>query len=325
MKFGKKWKYAAGALLGLSLLASVSVYTFAPEFMLGTLADWQMKDFKMQPKNILVNGHKVHYVEGGQGKETIVLVHGFRSSKAYWIPYLPEFLSQYHVIALDLPGHGSSDRGGPNQHYDLRSLGNFLDDFIQAMNLKNIRLVGASMGGGVVLSYASSHSDNIKSIALINPLAVQPPRMSEVHQALGRGENLLLPKDMEGFYTMQEVVYGSRLELNPVIEKLILNALVQQRDFYVMAFNEMIEKGGLEDCLDQVKAPILIVQGDKDRVVDPSCVSIVQGYIPHTEVVWIKDGAHTLRGAHRTQGQSSICQFFLKQDSCIPSDLAASE
>jgi abhydrolase domain-containing protein 6 len=321
MNLRKQWKYLVSVFLALGLLVSVSVFTFFPESILCFMTDLQMKDLGMKSKIIEINGHKISYVEGGSSKQTLLLVHGFRSSKAYWISYFPEFLSDYHVIAVDLPGHGSSE-AGKDQHYDLKSMGLFLNEFVQALDLKDIHLVGTSMGGGISLAYASAHSDNIRSLVLVNPLAVQPPRLSEVHEALGRGENLLLPHDMESFYVMQDVVYGSRLDLNPFLEKLILNSLIQNRSFYVKAFNEMVEKGALEDCLSLVSAPVLIIQSDQDRVVDPSCIPIVLDYIPTAEVIWVQNGSHTLKGEQRVYAQKCISQFLLEHDAC-PSSAAA--
>jgi abhydrolase domain-containing protein 6 len=325
MDLRKRWKYIAGACIGLLVLGATTLYTFFPDTVLSYFADKDMEKLQMEPKNIYLNGNKIHYVEGGTGKETLVLVHGFRSSKSYWIAYLPEFLSHYHVIAVDLPGHGASGRGGSDQHYDLRAMGAFLAQFIDALNLKNIYLVGTSMGGGVAFSYATEHSDNIKAMALINPLAVHPPKLSEVHEALSRGENLLLPKDMAGFKTMQEVVYGSELNLNPVLSKLILNALVQNRDFYLHAFNEMVEKGGLEDVLSKVKKPTLILQSDKDRVVDPSGIKVIKELVPEAKIVWVEGGAHTLRGHLREFAQENILEFLHEQGACKGCVVAASE
>lgn len=325
MDLRKQWKYILGACLGMFMLVAMTLYTFFPNAILSYYADQDLIKLKMEPKNITIHGNKIHYVEGGTGKETLLLVHGFRSSKSYWIAFLPEFLSGYHVIAVDLPGHGASGRGGEDQHYDLRAMGAFLNEFIETLGLKDIYLVGTSMGGGVVFSYASAHSDNVRALAAINPLAVHPPKLSEVHEALSRGENLLLPKDMNSFKTMQDVVYGGDLRLNPILAKLIVNALVQDRDFYLKAFDEMVEKGGLEDCLSSVTTPVLVLQSDDDRVVDPSGIPLIQGFIPHAKVVWVEKGAHTLRGHKREFAQKHILEFFHEHSACPHLNVAAGE
>src|SRR5215831_20559223 len=53
---------------------------------------------------------RVHYQNYGEGKEAVVFIHGWSCSLKYWKANIPAFVNQSRVIAIDLPGHGESDK-----------------------------------------------------------------------------------------------------------------------------------------------------------------------------------------------------------------------
>ncbi|MDB5186873.1 MAG: alpha/beta fold hydrolase [Candidatus Saccharibacteria bacterium] len=113
-----------------------------------------------------------------QGK-TIILLHGFLSSKKYWSKVGPLLNNLgYRVIAIDLLGFGDADKPKNNQYgYDehLRHI----RDTLLMMELKtDIILVGHSMGALLAMRFASEYPDGISQLALINP-----PMYKDEHQA----------------------------------------------------------------------------------------------------------------------------------------------
>lgn len=96
---------------------------------------------------------RLHYFEGGikfKGKKpSLFLVHGFGSNAYQWSQVFDELSERYHVIAIDLPGHGYS--GGLTDHnYHLTDrLKPVLDQFMADLGLTDVVLVGSSLGGGI--------------------------------------------------------------------------------------------------------------------------------------------------------------------------------
>jgi len=60
---------------------------------------------------------KIYYMNYGQGSEALVLIHGWSQSIDAWRDQIPEFAKHNHVIAIDLPGHGESDK--PKTKYSI--------------------------------------------------------------------------------------------------------------------------------------------------------------------------------------------------------------
>lgn len=113
---------------------------------------------------------KIHYEVVGEG-EPIVLIHGWTCNTKYYQYQVPEFSKNYKVITYDLRGHGESDKSPEATEFNM-SLDTFATDLyelIEYLNLKNVNLVGWSMGTSIILNYIELYGDeNLKSICCID-------------------------------------------------------------------------------------------------------------------------------------------------------------
>ena len=73
-----------------------------------TIMDWEISASGLTQKKVNVDGIDFVYFEGGQGAETIVLLHGFAADKSNWIRFVRTLVSEYKVIIPDQAGHGES-------------------------------------------------------------------------------------------------------------------------------------------------------------------------------------------------------------------------
>jgi pimeloyl-ACP methyl ester carboxylesterase len=111
-----------------------------------------------------VRGVKIHYIVEGKG-EPVVLIHGLYSSAAvnWQMPGIISLLSKdYQVIALDMPGHGESDKPESQDAYGLQ----MVEDVVQLLDhlkVKKAHIVGYSMGGMVTVKFMSKHQDRVLS------------------------------------------------------------------------------------------------------------------------------------------------------------------
>ena len=97
------------------------------------------------------NGISLYYEDHGKG-QPIVLIHGWPLSHRMWDLQTEELVNAgFRVISYDRRGFGQSSK--PFIGYDYNSLACDLKDLIQQLKLKNVILVGFSMGGGEVARY----------------------------------------------------------------------------------------------------------------------------------------------------------------------------
>nr|MDO8135057.1 alpha/beta hydrolase [Candidatus Njordarchaeum guaymaensis] len=82
----------------------------------------------------------------GRGKTTITLIHGAAYNHRLWINQVPALSNLGEVIAVDLPGHGSSDQPIPGQVTSIKSLADHIHSLLSALSRPHAILVGHSMG-----------------------------------------------------------------------------------------------------------------------------------------------------------------------------------
>ena len=101
-------------------------------------------------------GCSLHYEEYGRGAP-LVLVHGLGSSCQDWEMQIPELAADYHLILLDLRGHGRSDK--PRERYSIAGFSADLMALLEHLNTGPVHFVGLSMGGMVGFQFAVDHPE----------------------------------------------------------------------------------------------------------------------------------------------------------------------
>jgi pimeloyl-ACP methyl ester carboxylesterase len=108
---------------------------------------------------------KVSFRAKGAG-DPVVLIHGVGMQSAAWTPQLDHFADQYHVIALDMPGHGGSDPLPISSK--LPDYVAWCQAVIEALGFGPVNIAGHSMGALIAGGIAASHPDLIRRAALLN-------------------------------------------------------------------------------------------------------------------------------------------------------------
>ena len=120
--------------------------------------------FPFESKYLEVKGSNIHYVEEGEG-DPILFLHGNPTSNYLWRNIIPYMTSHGRCIAPDLIGMGKS--GKPDIDYGFLNTFEYLNAFIDKLDLKNVTLVLHDMGAGMGFHYSNLNRDNIKAIAFM--------------------------------------------------------------------------------------------------------------------------------------------------------------
>lgn len=124
----------------------------------------------MQTSFVQVGAVQLQYFEHGSGPETLVLVHGYRSSARIW-RLMQEALdpARFRTVAISNRGAGDSDRTPSEAAYTVESFAQDLYAAVQTLHLQDFTLIGHSMGGATVTQYALEHPETLKALVLLNP------------------------------------------------------------------------------------------------------------------------------------------------------------
>ena len=138
------------------------------------------------------------------GQETIIMLHGFSATKEHWLRFSTHLYQQYHIIALDLLGHGENKQDF-SQSYSVESQVEYIRQVAQTLGVDKFHLVGNSMGGAISSLYAATHPKQVLSATLISPAGIHdiPSRMDEL---LEEGINPLVTLEEDDFAGVMDFV-----------------------------------------------------------------------------------------------------------------------
>ncbi len=201
--------------------------------------------------------------EVGEGIPVIFL-HGSWNEGSQWVPVMESFSREFHCFTPDLLGFGESDI--PDIHYSIDLQVECLAEFLQALKLENVYLVGHSLGGWIAASYALKYPENIKGLVLLAPegvgTEVSEKHLKQMQTLLKRSEfmfallRLLRPlAKLVGW----EINVNEEWKLRRKIEEYPTACeLLFQRQ------NPEIHAEYLETRLHFMQAPVFVLQGGKD-------------------------------------------------------------
>ena len=216
------------------------------------------------------------YLFGPEDGPPVVFLHGLGASKISWLPTLPPLASKYRLIVPDLPGHGESDK--PRTDYTPRFYARVVRKVLEAVDADRAVVAGNSMGGRISLEVACRSPDRVAGLALLGP-AVPGFRVRYV-----LGFSRVIPTEIGAIpFPMRE------RWMNLVMRRLFADPAVISEEARLAAADEFIRIYGtpaarmafldslrhmlLEqprpfwERIKRIKAPALIVWGEKDHLV----------------------------------------------------------
>lgn len=254
----------------------------------------------LEEKRIKLEEHEWVYLEAnaGEGKETVLLVHGFAAEKDNWTR-MADSLEDYHVIAPDLPGHGESSFNGDLFYgYDVQSLR--LARFVDALGLEQFHIVGNSMGGAISALYAYRHPHRVLSLGLIDAVGFYGDEPSDLEMVLEKNEdNPLIVESIDDFdrlieYAMHQPPFMPWPAKSVLTRKAMKRTQANKHIFTHIRKEAEAAKyaDGFVHVFEQLNMPTLVLWGEEDRVLDVSSVDKFFEHTPHVEVNVLMDIGH---------------------------------
>lgn len=267
-----------GGLIALVYYATASVYK--NEMYDGAMA-FEASLSQLEKKQTEINDGPLSYLESArEGKKaSILLVHGFGAYKENWLRFARS-LQDYHVVIVDLPGHGESFKR-PELRYDFANQVAWVHAFTQKIGLQSFHMAGNSMGGGITALYAATYPAEVLSATLIDPAGIHDFR-AELQDYLDKGENPLVVQNTADFKRLMDFA----LEQKPFVPWPITevaaqraNALKPLHDKIFAEFNAP-DRSDFKASIRNILAPTLIMWGQEDRVLSYKNAEVFASLIP---------------------------------------------
>lgn len=212
----------------------------------------------------------IFWREIGQGP-VLVFLHGSWTESSQWLPTIDYLYSDYYCFAPDLLGFGESET--PNVHYSIALQAECLNEYLEALKLSEVYLIGHSLGGWIAATYAQKYPEKIKGLVLISPEGVATPTSNK---------RWSWPKLLLSLPAGMFKIVKSLIPLFKIIgwQKKIDTLLLMQASPVAckLLFKRRrpeIQAELLHDRLNYLPIPVLIMQGQKDT---PEAIAISQTF-----------------------------------------------
>jgi len=246
------------------------------------------------------DGCRLQYQEHGQG-EPLVLLHGWSQSAAMFKHQLAGLSDSYHVITIDLRGHGESDK--PDHGYRISRLAKDVYDALAELDLREINLLGWSMGCSVIWSYLDLFgTERLKRLILVDEPAWVMHTPDQTPEDIANTGAIVDAAALVGLYnglrsdtvaTVSGFVGGMRTKGIPadLKEWIIAENLKLPAEY---AARLLLNHGSLDwrDVIPRITLPTLVI-GGKHSHVNPQSQVWIHEQIPTSQLeIFDAGGAH---------------------------------
>ena len=243
----------------------------------------------MQERHVTVNGNKIRYIEEGDSKNTIVLLHGLGGMAERWFPVVPFLSKKYRVIAVDLIGYGQSDK--PQVDYTPEFFRDSILGLLETLSLEKVFMIGTSLGGEIVAECAATQNSAIKKIVMVAPAGI----MKKSTPVLDAYTMAALYPNHESVKTAYQMMMGEKKEISSQsVENFISN---MTRPNSKMAFLStllgMKNSPVITEKLKLIKIPALLIWGDADKMIPIEYSKEFASSIPDCNFVVMNGCGHT--------------------------------
>ncbi|MFN0110985.1 MAG: alpha/beta fold hydrolase [Blastocatellia bacterium] len=226
----------------MAFLMAVAVYT--PQTQ-------QAAEPKPEDRYAKLDSMKVHYQNYGKGDEALVFVHGWTCNLTFWKANIPAFTDHARVVAVDLPGHGQSEKS--ELAYTMKLYAQAVEAVLRDAKISKATLIGHSMGAPVLWQFYRHFPEKTRALVIVDGGLKAMGTRESMKSFL---DPLRLPTYRASAQKSVEYLTQGMKDLKVRAE--VRNAMVNApQHTMVSAFEGMLDPNIWPTAADKIKAPTL--------------------------------------------------------------------
>ena len=208
-----------------------------------------------------VNGIDINYIERGEGTP-FLLVHGFQNSHFSFTPLIDWLAGRFHVYALDLRGHGDSDK--PRGPYTIQTFADDVVGFLDALGVERTDYLGQSMGGRTGTMVGIQHPERLSRL-MLSAASAGPPS-GAYRQMFEENLQVAETEGMEALheYKLRRDEIPESLREGPLAEEYRERYLKNTPQTFADTANALFTMPVLRDELHKISVPTWVCHGEND-------------------------------------------------------------
>jgi len=247
-----------------------------------------------EDRYIAGNGPRIHYLDWGTaGKQPLILLHGIARTARNFDHLAPRFTDKYHVISVDLRGHGDSEWSKEGAYF-VEDYVSDLEALIEKLGLRNLLLWGNSTGGRVAQMIAGRHPELVSAVVVED---VGPERP----QTISNRRATRMSQEESGWASVDELLAKIKTDYTrtaePVLRAFAEHGSKRRADGRIVWKRDpAILKGfvatKLWETIREIKAPIVYILGGASDIVPPETQEELKKALPQARIVTMPGLGH---------------------------------
>jgi pimeloyl-ACP methyl ester carboxylesterase len=306
-------------LIMVAMAAAPRLSAAAPAVsaMDGDAAQIDLNAFDALKKTIaLPNGEVLAYIEmGNKAGRPVVMVHGYTDSARDWVPMLPYVAKQFHLVLIDIRGHGKS--GKPECCYNRLDFAYDIKLLLDALHLPKADFVGHSLGTIIIQTFAEYWPERTGRIVLISSTGGLPPDAQKKPPQFDFAAAIRnLKEPIEADSPFMIAWWDSPTPVDPdFIARERKDAAAIPLRVWLAVLDQTLagdNYADLQRTLPRLKAPTLLIWGSRDPIMEEPMRKSLRDALPNAQVK-IFDGLGHNPFWEDPAGVAQIINAFLTQ------------
>lgn len=219
------------------------------------------------------------YAEAGEGRPLLVL-HGLMGALSNFDKTFQHFSKRgYRVLIPELPLYTL-----PLLKTNVKSLANFIHEFIEFKGLKNVTLLGNSLGGHIALYYTKYYPKDVHSLVLTGSSGLYEKTMGDSYPKRGNYEYIE--------QKTREVFYDPAIATKELVDEVygIVNNRITVLKTLTIAKSAI--RHNMSSDLPNMEQPTCLIWGKQDSVTPPEVANDFNRLLPNSDLFWIDNCGH---------------------------------
>lgn len=242
-------------------------------------------------RDIVVDDVTLRVRDMGSGP-ALMMLHGLGADRRIWERAIARYADRWRVVAVDLPGHGASDK--PDVWYTQRYFARVIRALGRVLQLDNIVLMGSSLGGRIALEIAATYPVWVRGLVLSAPA----PLVGMWWKPMGWALSVLTAETLVRWLMPLGIDRGF---FDPTLHAATVRRALMTEQFArddVPAFARAVARavGGVLSAdapsTSEIRQPTLLVWGREDRIVPLSNAEALQAVLPQARLVVVDECGH---------------------------------
>ncbi len=249
---------------------------------------------KFEDSFVEVDGCKVHLRRGGKG-EPLLFLHG-ASGAPVVMPFMEKLAQRFDVLVPEHPGYGKSDE--PEWLENIHDVAYFYLDFLKQLNLRNVTIVGSSMGGWMAMEIAVRDTSRLKSLVLVSPAGIAAPgaRPADIF--------LMPPEVLVRNLFVDQKLAEARLAAPEDVDVALKNRHTTAR----LAWEPRLHDPFLPKWLHRIDVPVKIIWGREDRILPVGISKELKRLMPGAELHVMDNVGHLTHAERVDEFVDIVCR-----------------